>query len=84
MVTSLTSSLFLHWTAPGATTDPSQPTVQLMHNLAQYVHSLAQGKIGSGFDVSAAVYGSQVYRRFDVKCLGNLLETDKTENTVSD
>jgi len=45
-----------------------------MHNLAQYVHSLAQGKIGSGFDVSAAVYGSQVYKRFDVNCLGNLLE----------
>lgn len=46
-----------------------------MHNLAQYVHSLAQGKIGSGFDVSAAVHGSQVYKRFDVKCLGTLLES---------
>ena len=30
---------------------------QLIHNLSQLVHSSAQGKIGSGFDVSAAVYG---------------------------
>jgi uncharacterized protein YuzB (UPF0349 family) len=27
------------------------------HNLAQLVHAVAQGKIGSGFDVAAAVYG---------------------------
>ncbi|GAA5895553.1 phosphomevalonate kinase [Sporobolomyces salmoneus] len=84
MVTSLTSSLFLHWTSPQSSSDPSPETVQLMHNLAQYVHSLAQGKIGSGFDVSAAVYGSQVYKRFDVKCLGDLLEGDKNaENKIS-
>ncbi|GAA5961348.1 hypothetical protein JCM3765_004382 [Sporobolomyces pararoseus] len=84
MVTSLTSSLFLHWTSSNTTSNPSPETVQLMHNLAQYVHSLAQGKIGSGFDVSAAVYGSQVYRRFDVKCLGDLLESDKnSETTIS-
>lgn len=48
----------------------------LIHNLAQYVHSLAQGKIGSGFDVSSAVWGSHVYRRFAVECLGDLLESD--------
>ncbi|GAA5873680.1 hypothetical protein JCM16303_002554 [Sporobolomyces ruberrimus] len=87
MVTSLTSSLFLHWTSSSSsssTRNPSPETIQLMHNLAQYVHSLAQGKIGSGFDVSAAVYGSQVYKRFDVQCLGDLLETEKkTETKVS-
>ncbi|GAA5917692.1 hypothetical protein JCM5296_002654 [Sporobolomyces johnsonii] len=82
MVTSLTSSLFLHWTSPsppsssGRLPNPDDGTVQLMHNLAQYVHSLAQGKVGSGFDVSAAVYGSQVYKRFDVRCLGDLLDAD--------
>jgi len=36
-----------------------------IHNLAQAAHCSAQGKIGSGFDVAAAVYGSCVYRRFD-------------------
>ena len=35
-----------------------------LHNLAQAAHCAAQGKIGSGFDVAAAVYGSAVYRRF--------------------
>ena len=105
MVTSLTSSLFLHYTttpptaspspssssaaaaaaaAAAAEADPSsssarlsnpdRQTTELLHNLAQYVHSLAQGKIGSGFDVSAAVHGSQTYRRFAVECLGDLLE----------
>ena len=42
--------------------------LDLVHNLAQFCHCIAQGsavayhlgKIGSGFDVSAAVYGSQV------------------------
>ncbi|GAA6009539.1 phosphomevalonate kinase [Rhodotorula paludigena] len=85
MVTSLTSALLLHWT--GASSDPAaasapssrlptpEPaTLDLMHNLAQYVHSLAQGKVGSGFDVSAAVYGSQTYQRFAVECLGDLLD----------
>jgi phosphomevalonate kinase len=36
-----------------------------VHNLAQLAHAVAQGKIGSGFDVSAAVYGSQIYQRFN-------------------
>jgi phosphomevalonate kinase len=36
-----------------------------VHNLSQLAHAVAQGKIGSGFDVSAAVYGSQIYQRFD-------------------
>lgn len=36
-------------------------------NLAQISHCHAQGKVGSGFDVSAAVHGSHIYRRFP-KC----------------
>lgn len=31
---------------------------RVIHNLAQLVHANAQGKIGSGFDVAAAVYGT--------------------------
>ena len=58
---------------------PDKDTLALIHNLAQYVHSLAQGKVGSGFDVSAAIYGSHVYRRFAVECLGDLLSTESTE-----
>jgi phosphomevalonate kinase len=48
----------------------------LAHNLAQFVHCLAQGKVGSGFDVSAAVFGSQLYTRFDPLRLQPLMEGD--------
>lgn len=46
----------------------------LAHNVAQYIHCLAQGKVGSGFDVSAAVFGSQIYTRFDPVVLQPLME----------
>lgn len=46
----------------------------LAHNTAQSVHCLAQGKVGSGFDVSAAVFGSHVYTRFDPKVLAPLMK----------
>ncbi|ODV80486.1 Phosphomevalonate kinase [Suhomyces tanzawaensis NRRL Y-17324] len=37
----------------------------VIHNTAQIAHCIAQKKIGSGFDVAAAVYGSIMYRRFE-------------------
>lgn len=43
-----------------------------LHNLAQAAHCAAQGKIGSGFDVAAAVYGSCIYKRFSPSILGKL------------
>lgn len=52
------------------------PGRRLTHNLAQFVHCLAQGKVGSGFDVSAAVYGSQLYTRFDPKVIEDLMNDD--------
>lgn len=44
------------------------------HNLAQICHCYAQGKVGSGFDVSSAVYGSHVYTRFSKGIIKSLLE----------
>lgn len=41
----------------------------MLHNLSQASHCAAQGKVGSGFDVAAAVYGSCIYRRFSPKIL---------------
>ncbi|XLR30133.1 hypothetical protein S83_058033 [Arachis hypogaea] len=38
--------------------------IDLLHKIAQTAHCIAQGKVGSGFDVSSAVYGSQRYVRF--------------------
>ena len=47
---------------------------RLAHNASQYIHCLAQGKVGSGFDVSSAVFGSQIYTRFDPQVLQPLMD----------
>ncbi|KAL1746403.1 ribosomal protein S5 domain 2-type protein [Schizophyllum fasciatum] len=49
---------------------------RLSHNLAQFVHCLAQGKVGSGFDVSAAIFGSHIYTRFDPAVIQPLMDGD--------
>ncbi|KAI8139296.1 Phosphomevalonate kinase [Fennellomyces sp. T-0311] len=59
LTTSLVSALFVHLGASDLDRDQA-----LIHNVAQYVHCFAQGKVGSGFDVSAAVYGNHRYTRF--------------------
>mmetsp|Transcript_5714 Transcript_5714/g.14277 ORF Transcript_5714/g.14277 Transcript_5714/m.14277 type:complete len:502 (-) Transcript_5714:209-1714(-) len=46
----------------------------IIHNLAQICHCHAQGKVGSGFDVSAACHGTHVYRRFPKCLLPDVLE----------
>jgi phosphomevalonate kinase len=48
----------------------------LAHNVAQYIHCLAQGKVGSGFDVAAAVFGSQLYRRFSPAVIAPLMHDE--------
>ncbi|KAJ1694691.1 hypothetical protein LUZ63_011389 [Rhynchospora breviuscula] len=45
--------------------------LDLVHSIAQSAHCIAQGKIGSGFDVSSAVYGSQKYVRFSPQVLSS-------------
>jgi len=47
---------------------------QYAHNVSQFVHCLAQGKVGSGFDVSSAVFGSQIYTRFSPVVIQSLME----------
>ncbi|KAL8997433.1 MAG: hypothetical protein Q9169_003296 [Polycauliona sp. 2 TL-2023] len=50
-----------------------------LHNLAQAAHCAAQGQVGSGFDVAAAVYGSCVYRRFSPSLLEELGEVSSPQ-----
>lgn len=45
--------------------------LDMVHMIAQSAHCIAQGKIGSGFDVSSAVYGSQRYVRFSPEVLSS-------------
>ncbi len=91
LITSLVSALLLHlaiipsdsFSGPigvdtqlgGSATASSGK--RLAHNLAQYVHCLAQGKVGSGFDVSAAAFGSQLYTRFDPAVIQPLMNDDR-------
>ncbi|CAD6202930.1 unnamed protein product [Miscanthus lutarioriparius] len=60
--------------------------LDLVHAIAQSAHCIAQGKIGSGFDVSAAVYGSQRYVRFSPEILSSAQATGGTSlpDVVSD
>ncbi|KAK4222228.1 putative Phosphomevalonate kinase [Podospora fimiseda] len=69
LVTSLTGAILTHY-LPSSLFSLSNPYSRLaLHNLAQAVHCAAQGKIGSGFDVASAVYGSCIYRRFSPSIL---------------
>lgn len=71
LVTSLTATLLKHYLAFDVTTTQGRKT---LHNLAQAAHCAAQGKVGSGFDVAAAVYGSCTYRRFSPAVLSSIPE----------
>ncbi|KAF7967857.1 hypothetical protein HWV62_32868 [Athelia sp. TMB] len=78
LITSLVTAILLRFSVISASelTDEPSASRTLAHNLAQFVHCLAQGKVGSGFDVSAAVFGSQLYTRFDPARLQPLMEAD--------
>jgi phosphomevalonate kinase len=73
LVTALTASLLVFLDPSDLFKDLTDPAAQKrIHNLAQASHCAAQGKVGSGFDVAAAVYGSCLYRRFSPTILSNL------------
>ncbi|KAJ7703185.1 ribosomal protein S5 domain 2-type protein [Mycena rosella] len=78
LITSLVSSLLLHLSIipPSDLAEDESQGRRLAHNLSQFVHCLAQGKVGSGFDVSAAVFGSHIYTRFDPIVLQQLMADD--------
>ncbi|XP_051130081.1 phosphomevalonate kinase, peroxisomal-like [Andrographis paniculata] len=64
---------------PSESEDPLQwnefsSDLDVAHIIAQTAHCIAQGKIGSGFDVSSAVYGSQRYVRFSPEVLSSAQE----------
>jgi phosphomevalonate kinase len=93
LITSLVTALLVHTgiiprsvlsAGPSNTSNTQEDeTVQarrLAHNLAQHVHCLAQGKVGSGFDVSAAVFGSQLYTRFSPDVLEPLMMDELVSN----
>ncbi|KAL9031173.1 MAG: hypothetical protein Q9196_000766 [Gyalolechia fulgens] len=72
LVTSFTAAVLSHYLDRGQLALDSDLGRARLHNLAQAAHCAAQGKVGSGFDVAAAVYGSCVYRRFSPSILDSL------------
>lgn len=72
LVTSLTAALAVFL---GGADVKSTAWKHKIHNLAQGAHCAAQGKVGSGFDVAAAVFGSCVYHRFSASLLSGLDST---------
>lgn len=72
LVTVLTTAL-CYVLMNGNSLDISNPNhLKMIHNLAQVAHCQAQGKIGSGFDVAAATYGSIIYQRFEPAIIADL------------
>ena len=80
LVTALVGALLTH--CLGATGESLATPVlkSRVHNLAQIAHCVAQGKIGSGFDVAAAAFGSCVYRRFSSSILTGIDDIGKAES----
>ncbi|KAL7629739.1 phosphomevalonate kinase [Parahypoxylon ruwenzoriense] len=74
LVTALTAALLTHYLPPSAFDLDTPAGKRTLHNLAQAAHCAAQGKVGSGFDVAAAVFGSCQYRRFSPSILKDLPE----------
>jgi len=69
LITALTAAILSSFSHTDVTTKHGK---LIVHNVAQAAHCAAQGKVGSGFDVAAAVYGSCVYRRFVPEVLEQL------------
>ncbi|KAI8097953.1 ribosomal protein S5 domain 2-type protein [Gilbertella persicaria] len=72
LTTSLVAALLLHFNVVTDSLDQKEKT--LIHNVAQFVHCFAQGKVGSGFDVSSAVWGSHRYKRFNPSILSSIMD----------
>ena len=78
LVTAFTTAVVAHY-APLEVVDASSVQEKgRLHNLAQAAHCAAQGKIGSGFDVAAAAYGSCIYKRFSPSILEGLGDVGST------
>ena len=69
LVTAVTAALLVHYLPEGSFSLTDEGHKRRLHNLAQAAHCAAQGKVGSGFDVASAVYGSCLYRRFSPSLL---------------
>ncbi|PQE19505.1 phosphomevalonate kinase protein [Rutstroemia sp. NJR-2017a WRK4] len=73
LVTAFTGAILSHYLGGQFTLSTDEGRSKL-HNLAQAAHCAAQGKVGSGFDIATAVYGTCLYRRFSPSILSSIGE----------
>lgn len=71
LVTAFTAALLQFYLPSDVFDINGESSKRKLHNLAQAAHCAAQGKVGSGFDVASAVFGSCLYRRFSPSILAN-------------
>lgn len=71
LVTAFTAALLTYYLPKELFDLSTDSGKRKLHNLAQAAHCAAQGKVGSGFDVASAVYGSCLYRRFSPSILSS-------------
>lgn len=85
LITSLVTALLVHLKAVSREdiSNLQSEGRRLAHNQAQFVHCFAQGKVGSGFDVASAVFGSHIYTRFDPSVIQPLMTEDSVSMSVS-
>jgi phosphomevalonate kinase len=72
LVTAFTAALLTYYLPKSVFDIDSEDGHRVLHNLSQAAHCAAQGKVGSGFDIASAVYGSCLYRRFSPTLLSSL------------
>lgn len=89
LVTALTTSLLRYFTNESPVGNyifsniTAAKSLTVIHNLSQISHCAAQGKVGSGFDVAAAVVGSCIYRRFSPGIVNSFMSTSSTSPSSS-
>lgn len=74
LVTAFIAAVLVHYLPTARFSLLDDAGKRMLHNLAQAAHSAAQGKVGSGFDVASAVFGSCVYRRFSPSLIASIGE----------
>ncbi|KEG13911.1 putative phosphomevalonate kinase protein [Trypanosoma grayi] len=83
MTTSVVACLYFSLCNSNSASATATEEVETVHRIAQVAHSVAQGKIGSGFDVYTATYGTCAYRRFPAHFIEKVIGGNESPKSVA-